>query len=59
MSEYWAKFYMIADAIRMNRTDAALVRVSIPLAGNEMVARQQALSFVEAMLPQLNTIIPR
>lgn len=58
-SEYWAKFYMVADAIRINRTDAALVRVSVPVAGDEAVARQQAVSFVEGMLPQLNTIIPK
>ena len=26
-SEYWGKIYMVTDAIRLNRTDAALVRV--------------------------------
>ncbi len=30
-NEYKAKFYMIADAIRMNRTDGAIVRVITPM----------------------------
>ncbi|MFY9948135.1 MAG: exosortase C-terminal domain/associated protein EpsI, partial [Candidatus Sulfotelmatobacter sp.] len=27
-SEYWAKFYLVKDAIRMNRSDGALVRIT-------------------------------
>src|SRR5262249_47046365 len=27
-SEYWAKYYLVADSIRMNRTDGSLVRLS-------------------------------
>lgn len=30
-SEYAAKFYVVADAIRYNRTDTALVRVVVPI----------------------------
>ena len=27
-SEYWAKYYLVKDAIRMNRSDGALVRIT-------------------------------
>ena len=30
-SEYKAKFYVVADALRYNRTDTALVRVVVPI----------------------------
>jgi len=36
-SEYSAKPYMVLDSIRMNRTDAALVRVITPLDRSETV----------------------
>ena len=31
-SEYWSKIYLVLDAARYNRTDAALVRVVVPVA---------------------------
>jgi EpsI family protein len=31
-SEYWSKFYLVADALTTRRSDAALVRVTIPIA---------------------------
>ena len=34
-SEYWGKFYLIADAFRLNRTDGALVRVIAPVGPGE------------------------
>jgi EpsI family protein len=42
--EYSAKLYVIADAIRYNRTDTALVRVVVPIAGDDL-ARAQAAAF--------------
>ncbi|MCW5964664.1 MAG: EpsI family protein [Bryobacterales bacterium] len=30
-SEYWAKIYLVTDAIRYNRTDTALVRIVVPV----------------------------
>lgn len=58
-SEYWAKFYMIADAMRWNRTDGALVRVVVPVQAGESLARQQAVQFAEALLPPLSGILPK
>jgi EpsI family protein len=60
-SEYWAKIFLLADAIRMNRTDGALVRVITPLASSqdEAPAQTRALEFVHQILPILDSYIPR
>ena len=60
-SEYWAKFYLVADAIRMNRTDGALVRVITPIAdaGDEVAAEARVSQFTQRVLPLLNAYIPR
>jgi len=60
-SEYWAKFYLVADAIRMNRSDGALVRVMTPIAQNESLtsAEQRGVAFVQDVLPLLDRYIPR
>jgi EpsI family protein len=60
-SEYWAKFYMVADAIRTNRTDGALVRILTPLDHGETVEQAQlrAITFTEQILPLLDRCIPR
>ena len=61
-SEYWSKIYLVADAVRLNRTDAAIVRVIAPIAGEaadaESAAERQALGFVNLLLPQLSTFLP-
>ena len=59
-NEYMAKAYMVADAIRMNRTDGALVRVITPIMSGETLAaaRARALRFTSQMLPSLPRFIP-
>jgi EpsI family protein len=51
-SEYWGKFYMVADALRLNRTDAAIVRVMVPMANPAATeaADRTATHFVQAMV---------
>ncbi|MEO8025514.1 MAG: exosortase C-terminal domain/associated protein EpsI [Bryobacteraceae bacterium] len=59
-SEYTAKLYVIADAIRLNRTDTALVRVIIPL-GPETdpnAATKVAKDFVQSIYPKLRAFLP-
>lgn len=60
-SEYWAKLYTIVDAIRYNRTDAALVRVTVPI-GSDDGARGRAVAagvgFVQALFPLLSSHLP-
>lgn len=59
-NEYMAKAYMIADAIRMDRTDGALVRVITQISPNETVAdaRKRAVRFTDMMQPLLPRFIP-
>ena len=59
-NEYRAKAYMLADAIRYNRTDGALVRVITPIASSESVdtARERAVRFTSRMTPYLPQFIP-
>ena len=61
-SEYWGKVYTVVDAIRLNRTDAALVRVIAPIAtrDTEAVAEadKAARAFVQVLYPQLGKYLP-
>jgi EpsI family protein len=60
-SEYLAKFYLVADAIRMNRTDGGLVRVITPIALDENpgLAEQRIIAFAQQITPTLDNYMPR
>jgi EpsI family protein len=58
-SEYWSKLYLIADSVRLNRTDAAMVRVIAPVSNDgEPNAESKAVRFVRALYPPLLTFLP-
>jgi EpsI family protein len=59
-SEYLAKIYLVTDAMRMNRTDGALVRVIAPIdpREGESAARARAEAFVAQLAPMLPRFIP-
>ncbi len=59
-NEYVAKGYMVTDAIRMNRTDGALVRVITQIMPNESMesAESRAVHFTQQMAPNLPRFIP-
>ena len=59
-NEYIAKAYMVADAIRLNRTDGAIVRVITPVLSSESVdtARERVVRFTAQMSPSLPRFIP-
>lgn len=61
-SEYWGKIYMVTDAVRLNRTDGAIVRVIVPVPapGDDAVrqAEQIGLTFINDLLPTLNAFLP-
>jgi len=59
-NEYIAKGYMVADAIRMNRTDGALVRVITQILPSESMedAETRAIHFTQQMAPDLPRFIP-
>lgn len=58
-SEYWAKFYTVADSIRYNRSDTALIRVVVPVAGSDTgAAIRTAEDFVRACFQTLRQHLP-
>ena len=59
-SEYWAKFYLMADSVRLHRTDGALIRLITPLGTREPVSQGQKRiqSLVDRMLPGIDSYIP-
>jgi EpsI family protein len=59
-SEYWAKFYLVVDAIGRNRSDGALVRVLTAQAPGESIESSQsrAMTFAKAIIPILPGFIP-
>lgn len=59
-SEYWGKIYTVVDAMKYNRTDAALVRVivRIPDPARVEIADTQARAFVKTLFPRLGRHVP-
>jgi EpsI family protein len=58
-SEYRGKAYMVLDSLRLHRTDAALVRVSSPIAKqDEQASYNQVFAFAQEFLAQSAGIIP-
>ena len=60
-SEYWAKFYLVKDAMQMNRSDGALVRITTSMYPGETseAAEQRLLPFARGLFPLLNNYIPQ
>lgn len=59
-NEYMSKAYMVADAMRLRRTDGAIVRVITMLAPNETqdAARARVFGFTAKVAPMLPRFIP-
>jgi exosortase D (VPLPA-CTERM-specific) len=60
-NEYLAKYYLIADAMRMNRSDGALVRLMTDMQKGESAdaAQKRLMSIGSQIIPLLNNYIPR
>lgn len=60
-SEYWAKFYLVTDAMRLNRSDGSLVRVTTPLQPGERIeaAQQRLTSLAGNLTPVIDRYVPR
>lgn len=57
--EFKAKFWVMADALRYNRTDTALVRVIVPIINkDDAAAERQATDFVKSMYSTLLDYLP-
>ena len=59
-NEYMAKIYLVTDAIRLHRTDGALVRVITPIGSGEgtPAAKTRAERFTAQLIPVLPRFIP-
>lgn len=54
-SEYWGKIYTVLDSVRLRRSDAAMVRVMVPIAASDAAALESASEFAavtSAVLPE-------
>jgi EpsI family protein len=57
-SDYASKAYLVLDALRLHRSDAAIVRVIAPLTSGEMAADRAAADFVHVLQPVLDRYLP-
>ena len=58
-SEYTAKFWVVVDAMRLNRTDTALVRVVVPIVNrDEAAADKAAADFIRSFYRPLRQYLP-
>jgi EpsI family protein len=60
-SEYVAKIRLVEDAMRLNRTDGAMVRIVVPFEAQSDLptAQKTALAFLARIQPLLDRYIPR
>lgn len=60
-SEYWAKFYLVSDSMRLNRSDGSLIRVTTPLRPGEGIpaAQQRLVSLAGNVMPLIDRYVPR
>lgn len=60
-SEWWAKYFLFSDSIRMNRSDGGMVRLMTPMLEGESpdAAQARMMKFVSLLLPLLDSYIPR
>ncbi len=53
-NEFAAKFWLVADSIRYHRSDTSLVRVLVPMRGNDLdAATRTGTAFVASVFPLL------
>jgi EpsI family protein len=57
-NEYANKAYLLLDAVRLHRTDGALIRVVAPIRGNEPAADAATANFISVLQPQLASWLP-
>ena len=54
-SEYWGKIYTVVDSIRLRRSDAAMVRVTVPITGSD----DAALAAAQAFAAETSNVLPQ
>ena len=59
-SDYWAKFYLVADSVRWSRSDGALIRITSPIAQSESPSdvEQRLERFSADLVPVIESYLP-
>jgi exosortase D (VPLPA-CTERM-specific) len=59
-NEYWAKWYLLADAVTKNRTDGSLIRLTTEIlpAETERDADERLQAFMRDVVPRLRAYLP-
>jgi EpsI family protein len=60
-SEYWAKYYLVADSIRMRRSDGSLIRLTTKFLPGESIdsAQERLLGLADNISPVIDNYVPR
>lgn len=60
-SEYWAKYYLVADSMRMHRSDGSLVRLTTGLMPGEAIAsaQERLVALGAQAVPAIENFVPR
>ena len=56
-SEYWAKFWLVADGVRHRNTDGALIRIWTTAEDGEESAEARAKDFARRIYPQVSEFL--
>jgi len=57
-SEYWAKFWLFADALKHRPADGAMIRIWTTAADGEAPAQARAIGFARNVYPQVAEFLP-
>jgi EpsI family protein len=57
-SEYWGKVYTVIDSVRLRRSDAAMIRVTVPIIGPEAVSLDAAAELAGKTSEQITDFVP-
>ena len=57
-SEYWAKFWLVADALKHKTSDGAMIRIWTTAADGEATAQARAVDFARRVYPQVAEFLP-
>jgi EpsI family protein len=57
-SEYWGKVYTVIDSVRLRRSDAAMIRVTVPIVGPDAASLNAAAEFAGKASEQMSEFVP-
>lgn len=57
-SEYWGKVYTVIDSVRLRRSDAAMIRVTVPIVGEYPASLDAAAELAGKASEQLAEFVP-